>query len=145
MNHEMIGTPEARAWLLVFESGDQVSDELLRFALEADVRACHISGIGAFSECRLAFFDRASRAYEEIPIDEQVEVLSLLGNLTIGPGGEHRLHAHATVGRRDGTTLGGHLLAARVWPTLELFVTESRATIQRRVDEESGLPLCTLE
>lgn len=145
MKYEMIGTPESRRWLLVFESGDRVLDALLAFAAEAGVRACEVSGIGALSSCAIAFFDRETSTYEEIPVPEQTEVLSLLGNITLGPDGGHRLHAHVTLGRRDGSTLGGHFLDGQVWPTLELFVREMGASVGRRIDEESGLPLCTLE
>ena len=141
----MIGSPDARIWLLVFDAGDAVLEGLLSFASETDVRTSRVNGIGAFSECSIAFFDRDSRAYEEIPVSEQVEVLSLLGNITLGPEGRHRLHVHVTLGRRDGSTLGGHFLDGRVWPTLEVFVTETTGTIARAVDEDSGLPLCTLE
>ena len=119
MRYEMIGNPEARVWLLVFNAGDPVVEGILSFAMDADVRASRVSGIGAFSECGIAFFDRDSRAYEEIPVTEQVEVLSLLGNITLGPEGRHRLHAHVTLGRRDGSTLGGHFLDGRNRPNSE--------------------------
>src|SRR6185437_14653961 len=34
------------------------------------------------------------------------------------------LHAHVVVGKADGTAHGGHFLGGRVWPTLEMIVTE---------------------
>lgn len=147
MKFDSIGTVNERAWLLAFESGDRVLDELLRFAAAADARTCRLSGIGALSEASIAFFDRDSRRYEEIPVAEQVEVLTLLGSITLGPEGDRRVHLHATLGRRDGSTLGGHFVDGTVWPTLELFVIEVAADVRRAVDPESGLPLidCTLE
>jgi predicted DNA-binding protein with PD1-like motif len=48
------------------------------------------------------------------------------------------------VGRSDGSTLAGHLLEARVRPTLELMITETPTQLRRRHDPESGLALISL-
>jgi predicted DNA-binding protein with PD1-like motif len=54
------------------------------------------------------------------------------------------LHAHVVVGKRDGTAHGGHFLNGRVWPTLEMVVTETPAHLRRRKDDETSLPLIDL-
>ncbi|HYM64002.1 MAG TPA: DUF296 domain-containing protein, partial [Gaiellaceae bacterium] len=79
----------------------------------------------------------------EIPLEEQVEVLSLIGDIAEHEG-QPKVHAHVVVGRRDGRTRGGHLLEAHVWPTLELMLEESPEHLRRRIDEETGLPLIVL-
>jgi len=96
--------------------------------------------IGAFSEILLGFFDRERKAYDEIPIREQVEVLALTGNFT-EQDTSPRLHAHAVVGKRDGSAYGGHLLRATVFPTLEVVATEVAAELRRAVDPETGVAL----
>ncbi len=145
MKYDVVGDAHQRVWLLVFEAGDRVLEGILSFAAEAQLRAGRVSGIGALSEAEIAFFDRDSRRYEEIPVGEQVEVLAMLGNITLGPESERRAHLHVTLGRRDGSTLGGHFINGTVWPTLELFVIEMTSEVRRVLDLESGLPLCTLE
>lgn len=50
----------------------------------------------------------------------------------------------AVLGLRDGTTRGGHLLAASVWPALEVVVTEHPRYLRRRFDAELQLPLIEL-
>jgi predicted DNA-binding protein with PD1-like motif len=45
------------------------------------------------------------------------------------------------LGKRDATALGGHLLEARVRPTLELVLVESPAHLRKEHDPESGLAL----
>jgi uncharacterized protein len=50
-------------------------------------------------------------------------------------------HAHVVLGRRDGSTVGGHLLHAAVWPTLEVMLHELPAHLQKRYDPEPGLTL----
>lgn len=139
----MAGTG-ARAHLLVFAPGDEVIEGLKRFARDQQLRAAFFSGIGAFSRVTLAFFDLERREYDGIPVDEQVEVLSLAGNI-----GRHEreplIHAHVVIGKRDGSAMGGHLLEGHVRPTLEVIVTELHGTIERRRDEETGLPLIAPE
>lgn len=130
----------ARTWALVFDKGDEVISVLGTFAREHELTAARFTGIGAFREATLGYFDRDEKRYEEIPIREQVELLSLLGDVAEKEG-EPAVHAHAVVGLRDGRTRGGHLLAATVWPTLELVLDESPAHLRKRSDEETGLAL----
>jgi predicted DNA-binding protein with PD1-like motif len=128
------------AWILVFDEGDEVISALTGFAREQELRAAHFQAIGGFSEAALGYFDWTSREYERIPVHEQVEVVSLLGDIAMGRDGQV-VHAHAVLGRRDGTALGGHLLAGRVRPTLELILESTPAVLARTYDERSGLAL----
>ena len=88
----------------------------------------------------VAYWNPATKEYERIEVAEQVEVLSLAGNLG-ADGAETKIHAHATLGRRDGSAIGGHVLAATVFPTLEMHVVDYGATVVRGTDEETGLSL----
>jgi len=125
---------------LVFDKDDEVVQELTQFARKHDFGASHFTAIGAFRNAVLGFFEREKRDYKKIPVDEQVEVLSLVGDIALSRG-EPKLHAHAVLGKSDGTTCGGHLLQAHVWPTLEVVLTESPSHLRRKLDEETGLAL----
>jgi predicted DNA-binding protein with PD1-like motif len=114
-----------------------------RFAEQENLGAASFSAIGAFSEAVLGYFDWDKRDYERIPVAEQVEVLALLGDIAL-QNGKPKLHAHAVLGRRDGAACGGHLLEARVRPTLEVIITESPAHLRRVHDAASGLALIKL-
>jgi predicted DNA-binding protein with PD1-like motif len=92
----------------------------------------------------LGFFDMDRRDYERIAVDEQVEVLTLVGNVALQDG-RPKLHPHVVLGRRDGSAIGGHLLEARVRPTLEIMLTESPRHLRRSIDDSTGLPLIDLE
>lgn len=72
-----------------------------------------------------------------------MEVLSLVGDIAVYEG-EPQLHPHVVVGRRDGTTRGGHLLEAHVYPTLEVVLVESPEHLKKKTDEETGLALIDL-
>jgi hypothetical protein len=134
-------TAGRRTFALVFDAGEEVTEGLLRLAREERLRGSHFSGIGALQEVVLGYWDREAKDYRRIPIREQVEVLSLLGNLALGPDGAPKLHAHLVVGKADGSAYGGHLLEGHVEPTLELVVRESPSHLQRRLDPATGLPL----
>ena len=137
-------TSDQRTYALVFDTDDEVVGALLQWAREQHVTAASFSGIGAFKAVTLGYFDVDKRDYLRIALDEQVEVLSLAGNIARADG-EPKLHAHVVLGKRNGTAHGGHLLEARVRPTLELVVIESATALRRRIDDATGLPLLDLK
>jgi predicted DNA-binding protein with PD1-like motif len=126
--------------VIVLDKGEEAVASLLAYARDAPIASAHFTAIGAFSEILLGFFDRERKAYDEIPIREQVEVLALTGNFT-EQDTSPRLHAHVVVGKRDGSAHGGHLLRATVFPTLEVVATEVAAELHRAVDPETGVAL----
>jgi uncharacterized protein len=140
MKSTVLDQKEPKTWALIFDKGDEVVQELTRFAKQERVPAAHFTAIGAFSGVTLGYFDRGRKDYTKIPVREQVEVLSLVGDIAYQEG-EPKVHAHVVVGKVDGTAHGGHLLDARVWPTLELVLTESSKVLARVSDRESGLAL----
>ena len=127
-----------RTFALVFDPGEEALAGLKRFAREANLIGAHFTAIGAFSDVTLGFFDPEARHYVEIPVREQVEVLSLIGNVAQFDG-KPKVHAHAVVGKRDGTAHGGHLIAAHVRPTLEVVLVESPHHLRRETDSATGL------
>lgn len=138
---EELGDHGARRFALVFETGDEVPDRLTAFAEERELGACHFTAIGAFREATIAWFNPRTNEYEPIEVQEQVEVVSLMGNVARGPEGGWKVHAHVVLGRRDGGACAGHLVSARVRPTVELFLTETTGDLRREIDEATGLPL----
>lgn len=126
--------------VLIFETDDEVIGTLEAHARRTATRAAHFTALGAFRSATLAYFDWATKEYREIPVDEQVEVTSLVGDIGTHDGAPV-VHIHCVLGRPDGSTVTGHLLEGHVRPTLELFITAYDDALVRRVDDESGLPL----
>lgn len=129
-----------RTVVLVFASGDEVMDTLSAWCREQRVTGAHFTAIGALRDVTLGWFDWEAKSYREIPLQEQVEVLSLAGDVALQDG-QPVVHAHIVVGRSDGSAMGGHLLHAHVRPTLELILEEVPAHLRKRHDPESGLAL----
>ena len=132
-----------KTYAIVFETGEEVMAGLRTFAQEHRLDASHFTAIGAFSGATLGFFDLQRKDYTKILIAEQVEVLSLVGDITLD-NGEPMVHAHVVVGTADGTARGGHVLQAHVRPTLEVVVSETPGPLRRRTDPETELPLLAL-
>lgn len=128
------------AHVLVFEEGDEAMAELGRFAREHSLSAAHFTGIGAFSDVTLGYFDWGKKDYKRIPIEEQVEVATLAGDIALKDG-EPQVHAHLVVGDSQGRAHAGHLIEGHVRPTLEVVLTETPAELRKRIDEETGLAL----
>lgn len=143
MKSKLINGAPQRTFAVVFDKGDEVLENLLGFAKEHRLSAADFTGLGALSDAVLGYFDWQKKDYRRIPIDEQVEVLNLTGNIALADG-EPKLHPHIVLGKADGTAHGGHLLEAHVRPTLEVIVTESPTHLQRRSDPETGLALLKL-
>ena len=140
MKSKTLLASDETTFALIFEKGDEVMSELTAFAASRRLSAAHFTAIGALSDATLGYFDRAKREYRKIPIREQVEVLSLVGDIALERS-EPKVHAHIVVGKSDGTAHGGHLIAAHVWPILELVLTVPPAHLHRTSDPETGLAL----
>jgi hypothetical protein len=133
-------TQGQRTFALVFDIGDEVVAGVQQFATQHDLTASHFTAIGALTDVILGYFDWKRKEYKRIPVQEQVEVLSMVGNV-VRKDGEPQVHAHVVVGKSDGTAHGGHLLEAHVRPTLELIVVELPEYLQREQDDAVGLAL----
>lgn len=128
-------------YAVVLETGDEVMSCLRSFARQEQVSAAQITAIGAFSDVVLNYFDIQEKKYIEIPVNEQVEVASLIGDIALDAKGTPAIHIHVVVGKRDGTAMAGHLGKGRVRPTLEVIINESPGHLQKVHDPATGLAL----
>lgn len=144
MRHKLINQGPEKTWAVIIDSGEEVMSRLQRFCEEEKLNAARFTAIGAFSAATLGYFDWNRKEYDEIHVSEQVEVLSLIGDISLHKDAP-KIHAHVVVGKRDGSACGGHLLEAYVRPTLEIIVIESPGYLRRCMDEDSGLPLINLD
>ena len=136
--HEQDGK---RTFVVILETGEEAMSCLQTFAARERLAASQITAIGAMSSATLAFFDWEAKTYQPIPINEQVEVASLVGDIALAPDRTPSVHVHAVLGRRDGAAMAGHLQNGLVRPTLEVIVTEAPAHLCKVRDEASGLAL----
>jgi len=133
-------TPEEKVYVVVFLKGDEVLSGLTDFAAKYKVGDAHFTGIGAVSGATTAWLDISKKMYRPTRIAEQVEVLSLTGDIATFQG-KPVVHMHAVLGRRDGATVGGHVWELNANPTVEVFVTANITPLGKRPDEASGIKL----
>ncbi len=130
-----------RTYVLIFDTNDELTEGLTRFAGEQQLSAASFKAIGALSAVQLGWFSWESKKYKpSVQFEEQLELLSLIGDISTHDGAP-QVHAHAIVGREDGTAHGGHLMMAHIRPTCEVVLVESPAHLQKQLDPESGLAL----
>ena len=118
------GASTGRTFEVTMRRGDEVVAGLTEFAEQNHVKLAHLTGIGAFDSGVLGWFDPEKRAYKKIAINQEVEVVSLTGNITIQDG-KPSLHAHCVVALSDGSTKAGHLIEGHVSLAMQVFVVDS--------------------
>lgn len=144
MKAKVVEDADVVTYVVVCDPGDEAVSALAQFARSEQLEASQVAAVGGFEQATVGWFDRAARQFRRIPVDEQCEVLSLIGDVADGPDGPV-LHAHVVLGLSDGTTRGGHLLEGRVFPTLEVVVTETPARLRRVMRSDIGLALIDLD
>ena len=133
-----------RLFALVLDPGEEAFSAIGDFAAGQGIKGASVSAIGAFERATVGWFDFGSRDYRRIPVDEQCEVLSMLGDIGQDADGAASVHLHAVLGLSDGSTRGGHFLDGVVHPTLEVMVTETPRHLCRRKRPELGIALLDL-
>ena len=144
MKAKVVEDADVVTYVVVCDPGDEAVAALTQFAQAEDLEAASIAAVGAFEHAVVGWFDRAAKDYRRIRVDEQCEVLSLLGDVAEGQDGPI-LHMHTVLGLSDGTTRGGHLLEGKVFPTLEVVVTETPAELRKVMRPDIGIALIDLD
>jgi predicted DNA-binding protein with PD1-like motif len=89
-----------RTFVLVFESGDELTSGIDQFAKEQKFSAANFKAVGTLSSVCLGWFDWGSEKYEpSVVLNEQLEVFSLIGGVALKDN-EPIVHAHAMVGKK---------------------------------------------
>ena len=143
MKTKPITQDKEKTYAIISDDGDEFMQGMRSFAQEHGISAAHFTAIGAFSKTTLGYYDMEKKEYRKIPVNEQVEALSLMGDIAL-KGEEVEIHAHVVAGRSDGSTVGGHIMEAYVRPTLEVMLTVSPSHLQRKIDHNSGLALISI-
>src|SRR5258707_11599534 len=131
---------KTKQYAVIFYQGDEAFSGLLEFAQQYHVTSAHFTAIGAVNGATLGWFDPQRKMYKKIPIHGQHEVIGMSGDIALYQA-KPVVHTHMVVGASDGPTLGGHVLAAYVSPTLEVMDPVDPVTTQKRFDPDTDLTL----
>jgi len=128
---------------LRFESGESLADKLIPWLTAQGIGYATMTGLGAVSHAAVSYWNARTREYEQHQLSEQLEIVSLVGNVTMKDGAPFT-HIHVTLGRHDLSILGGHLNDLMVNPNLEIELRPESAAVERALEEASGLYLMDL-
>lgn len=129
-----------QAYIVRLDVGEEIIATLGRFAAEVELAAAALSGIGAVKNTVLGYFDLHRKAYSQCTFAEDMELVSLAGNVTWVDDAP-LIHAHATLAGPDYAVVGGHLFSAEIAVTGEIYVAPLATKIFRGLDERTGLKL----
>lgn len=113
-----------REYALILRDGDELASAVLAFAKNERVVAARFSALGAVRDAHVAFFDLTRKQYRVSELREQLELISLIGDVGIDDESKAPVvHAHVVLSRDDAQTSGGHLIRASASPNAEVFIT----------------------
>lgn len=127
-------------FVLSINNHEEIVAALAAFCKDQGILCGEVSGLGAVNTATLRFLDPATKKYVDKTFEEQMEISSLVGNISDNDG-EVYLHVHVNLGRSDYSVVGGHLLCATINGACELIVSRFHCQVDRRLDEETGLNL----
>src|SRR5690349_12985105 len=139
MKSKSINDGVERTFVLILDQGEEAFKSITEFADRESISGASVAAIGAFSEARVGWFDLNARTYKPIEVNEQCEVLSLIGDVAQGDDGKASLHLHAVLGLQDGALRGGHFLSGMVQPTLEVTIRETVVHLRRKKRSDLGI------
>lgn len=129
---------ELREYAVIFSPGDDPLAGMTEFAQRYHVQSAHFTAIGSFAHAHLAWLDKQKHMFRVIPVPGQMEVASLVGDIALA-NGKPAVHMHCVLASYDGSTLGGHILDASVFPTLEVFVTVDPVPLYKQKQPQTGV------
>lgn len=121
-----------------FDRGEDVLAELQNWAAQERVEAASLSAIGASQKVVLAYYDLATKEYQNHEVTEDLEVVSVLGNLALFDG-VPVVHMHGTFSKPDLSVIGGHVKQLIVSATCEVVLRVLPGTMRRQHDPVTGL------
>ena len=115
-----------RTFVVVLDDGDEAFAALSKFATSETIGGASLTALGAFKAATVGWFDFASKSYRKIPIGEQCEVLSLIGDVAIGDDGKATgtYQDFMTGFVVDADNVWGRPVGVAVSPDGALFVSE---------------------
>ena len=124
-----LGRSSSRTYRLNMVKGDEIISGLLEFAEKNHIKNGHFTGLGAIDKATLRWSDPVNKGSKTTQINEEAEVVSLVGSIATDKDGKPAVHAHTVVALADGSTRGGHLMSAQVSIIAEVFVTEEEGAV----------------
>ena len=109
-------------YIVRIDRGEEVVEQLLKFATKENIQGAFIQAIGACDEFSVGLYSVSEKKYESTDYNGEYEIVSCLGNLSIN-NNQPYLHLHIGCAGKDNKVVGGHLTRCLISGTFECFVT----------------------
>ena len=126
------------------EVGDEIITELKYLAATIPDQFGAISGIGACDDVTVSIYSPSRDEYVATRSQEQVELLSLNGNVE-NAAGKIAVHLHSMFARLDTSVFGGHLERAVISRTGELVIDLVPVVLGRTEDHQTKLQVLDIQ
>ena len=123
---------------------EKVRETLTYFMEQEKIRAGFFYGLGALCQAEIAHYPLSEKRYNTENFVGEYEVLNITGNIAMVDE-KPFIHMHITLGKKDYSVFGGHLVEGTVSPTLELCIQPFQGTMTRTMVDELGLKLLDLK
>jgi len=110
-----------RRWVGRLPFQGDLLESLEAFAAAKQVDAGWINVIGAVEKAVIGFYDQKKKQYDHLEFDQELEIVSCMGNLSLRQG-RPVAHLHITLGDSRGRIYGGHLVRGTVVVLRENFI-----------------------
>lgn len=136
----VIRDKERLQYLLRLERGEEFVGALTDFCKEKNITAAALQAIGSTTEVTLAWYDAQAKDYQTKTYTEELEIISILGNVAVKDGAPF-VHAHGSFSNRHMQMVAGHVKRLAVAVTCEVSLRLLEGEARRSYDEETGLHL----
>ena len=144
MNLKSIDAKVSRVIVGKVEPDEDLIDAITKLVKKYNIKAGFLNCIGALKKFTIGYFDLNKKEYKLETFDENVELVSCLGNIAY-KNGEPIIHAHVSVGRPDFSIIGGHLSQPSIISvTGEIYILEIDQKITRSLDSQFNLMLLNI-
>ncbi len=128
------------------DPGEKIMETLLQYLSDKqdEFPSGFLTGIGAVSSCEIGWYDLGVEEYKTTVVDENCEIVTLMGNIAWIEGSP-MVHAHISLGRKDYTIVGGHLVEGTISVTGEIWLHKSPVKVTRKPVRFKNLKLIEFE
>lgn len=127
-------------YIVRIDKDEEVIEQIKKLAIENNIKAGSITGIGATDKVKVGLFNTSTKEYLSKELVGAFEITSLVGNIS-RMNNEVYLHLHINVSDENLNVYGGHLNHCYISATCELIIEEINIDVDREFNEEIGLNL----
>lgn len=120
--------------------GEEIVESVKKFAQEQNIKFGTVTGIGAVNKAKIGLFNTETKEYQSTILEEDMEIISLAGNIT-EMNGEPYIHLHIALANSAHNVKAGHLNMAVISATGEIIIEAIDGYVDREFDDDIGLNL----